>query len=168
MSHHVIFSAHRALLAIVVAGAAGGLAVAGPWAGRALAEEPQRTPFQAMPPVLTTPAQVSASVPYEAEIVEGDPEQQNRRARRTDWLEDVDPLETVERFDAFEAPRGPERVERQEPVERPVGLVRPERVERPEKVERPDKVERPQKLERPERAQRPGRLERVGRIDRPR
>ena len=161
MNHNVSFSAQRALLVIVFAGATAGLV--GATSGPAVAEEAQRTPFQAMPPVLARPPQVSANVPYEADVVEADPEQQNRRARRTEWLEDLERLEGPERFDAFEPVAVPDRIDRPQPVERLTAPERPTTVERPTRVERPTKVEKPTKVSPPSRVARPPRVGRRGR-----
>ncbi|MGH7313280.1 MAG: hypothetical protein ACREJV_08910 [Candidatus Rokuibacteriota bacterium] len=164
--------AHPALIVALFARVAGVLALVVAAGGLAFAEEPAAmvtaTPFQAIPPVLATPP-VAASVPYEAELIEADPERKNRR--RMDQIERLEDFERIdltrtERFEGVERPERfepaagalrPDRIERQEKIERP------ERIERVEKIERPEKVERVEKVERPERRERLERIIRLGR-----
>jgi hypothetical protein len=147
--------AHPAVLVTLFAGIIGTLALA-------FAEEAKetKTPFQAMVPFLVTP-----SVPYEAEIIQADPERERRQ-----WMDEVDRLEELSRLGLArsERPDGgvpffgrPEvsvpsvpRVERPEPS---VGLIRLDRVEKPQKVEKVERIEKPGKLEKVERVDRGGR-----------
>ena len=118
-------------------------------AGYAFAGEPERTPLQAMPPILASPSGPS----YEAELIEGDPEQKKKKARQFDGLEDFTRVESSPAERLF-------GVERLDPI---VGVTRPDRVDRPEKIDRPEKVERIEKIEKVEKVERRERVERVGR-----
>jgi hypothetical protein len=165
--------AHPALLAALFTGVIGAFALF--VTAEAIAQEAgaTATPFQAMVPMLP-PSPVAARAPYEAELIEGDPERKNR------WPTDqVDRLEDFTRMDLTrtERPDGVQRLERSEPA---VGLVRPERIERQEaparpEVARPEKVERPgrlerlierfEKIDRIEKVERPERIEKVERVE---
>jgi hypothetical protein len=182
--------AHPALLAALFTGVIGVFALF--VTAEAFAQEAgaTATPFQAMVPMLAPPP-VAAGAPYEAELIQGDPERKNRRSTdQVDRLEDftrmdltrTDRPDSVQRSEPAIGLARPERVERQEPtvrsepvrpeparpekVERPGRLERFEKIDRIEKVERVEKVERRERLERPERRERHERFERVDRSGR--
>jgi hypothetical protein len=173
--------AHPALLAALFTGVIGVFALF--VTAEAFAQEAgaTATPFQAMVPMLAPPP-VAAGAPYEAELIQGDPERKNRRSTdQVDRLEDftrmdltrTDRPDSVQRLERSEPTVGlarPERVERQEPTVRPEPVrpepARPEKVERPGRLERLERVERVEKVERPERVEKVERRERLERPER--